>query len=159
MSFDFSNLDLNIILIPCSGSEYHGEIAHKAAIKLMEDSPISEISSVFCSTIFFKNYLLNKERLFEIFKNHLNNSFVIVINGCRTSCASIIFKKLGVNIDLIINVQDIIPKPKMNLSDLEAFKNMPKLTNIKEEEINKVISHLLLKLKEKILLIRKEIVK
>jgi len=47
----------------------------------------------------------------------------------------------------------------MNLSDLEAFKNMPKLTNIKEEEINKVISHLLLKLKEKILLIRKEIVK
>ncbi|MHA1328230.1 MAG: hypothetical protein ACTSRH_13075 [Promethearchaeota archaeon] len=88
MSFDFSNLDLNIILIPCSGSEYHGEIAHKAAIKLMEDGPISEISS-----------------------------------------------------------------------DLEAFKNMPKLTNIKEEEINKVISHLLLKLKEKILLIRKEIVK
>ena len=37
----------------------------------------------------------------------------------------------------------------MNLNDLSSFKNLPKLSNIKEEEIKKVVQHVLDKLKEK----------
>ncbi|MHA1282186.1 MAG: putative zinc-binding protein [Promethearchaeota archaeon] len=146
---DVKSLKDNIIFIPCSGSEYHGEIAHKAAIELVENSPISQFSSLFCSTIFLKNVLLNKERLVEITKNHLNNSFVVVLNGCRTSCSSTILKNLGIKPDFIIEVQDVIPKKKMNLNDLSSFKNLPKLSNIKEEEIKKVVQHVLDKLKKK----------
>ena len=137
----------NIILVPCSGSEYHGELARQAAIRLAERSQISTFSSMTCSTIFMKNILLGKDRLVEITKNHLKHSFIIIINGCTTACASVIYKHLEIVPDLIISVQAIIPKQHMNLNDLNTFKNLPKLSEIKEEDIRKVIEFVLQELK------------
>jgi len=137
----------NIVLIPCSGSEYHGELARQVAIRLVEKSKIASISSMTCSTIFLKNVLLEKEQLVEITKNHLKHSFIIIINGCNTACASVIYKHLEIVPDLIISVQDIIPKQRMNLNDLNTFKNLPKLSEIKEEDIRKVLEFVLQELK------------
>jgi len=138
----------NIVLIPCSGSEYHGELARQVAIRLAEKSKISSISSMTCSTIFFKNVLLEKEKLVEITKNHLEHSFIIIINGCNAACTSVIYEHLDIQPDLIISVQDIIPKHRMNLNDLNTFKNLPKLSKIKEEDIKKVLDFVLQKLKK-----------
>lgn len=137
----------NIVLISCSGAEYHGELAHQVAIRLAEQSSISEISSKLCTTILFKNALLKKDRLVEITKRYLKHNFIVVIDGCKTSCASKILKTLEINSDLIITVQDIVPKPKMNLNDLSTYKNLPKLSNLKEEDLEKVTNHILEKLK------------
>jgi uncharacterized metal-binding protein len=131
----------NIVLIPCSGAEYHGELARQVAIRIAEKSKISSISSMSCSTIFFKNVLLGKEQLVDITKNHLKHSFIIIINGCNTACASVIYEYLDNVPDLIISVQDVIPKQRMNLNDLNTFKNLPKLSEIKEGDIKKVIGH------------------
>jgi len=49
---------------------------------------------------------------------------------------------------LIFPVQDIIPKQCMNLNDLNTFKNLPKLSEIKEEDIRKVIEFVLQELKK-----------
>ncbi|TES94854.1 MAG: hypothetical protein E3J90_11065 [Promethearchaeota archaeon] len=138
----------NIVLIPCSGSEYHGELARQVAIRLAEKSKIASISSMTCSTIFFKNVLLEKQQLVEISKNHLKHSFIIIIDGCNTACASAIYKHLDIVPDLIISVQDIIPKQRMNLNDLNTFKNLPKLSEIKEEDIRNVIEFVLKELKK-----------
>ncbi len=138
----------NIILIPCSGSEYHGELARQVAIRLAEKSKIAIISSLTCSTIFLKNVLLEKEQLVEITKNHLKHSFIIIINGCNTACASVIYEHLDIVPDLIISVQDIIPKQHMNLNDLNTFKNLPKLSEIKEEDIKMVIEFVLQELQK-----------
>lgn len=129
----------NIVLIPCSGSEYNGELARQVAIRLAEKSEIASISSMTCSTIFLKNVLLGKEKLVEITKNHLEHSFIIIINGCNTACASVIYNHLNIIPDLIISVQDIIPKQSMNLNDLTTFKKLPKLSEIKEEDVRKVL--------------------
>ena len=137
----------NIVLIPCSGSEYHGELARQVAIRLVEKSKIATISSMTCSTIFLKNVLLEKQHLVEITKNHLKHSFIIIINGCNTACASVIYKNLDIVPDLIISVQDIIPKQRMNLNDLNTFKNLPKLSEIKEEDLRKVNEFVLQELK------------
>ena len=137
----------NIVLIPCSGSEYHGELARQVAIRLAEKSKIASISSMTCSTIFLKNVLLEKEKLVEITKNHLEHSFIIIINGCNTACTSVIYKHLDIVPDLIISVQDVIPKQRMNLNDLNTFKNLPKLSEIKDEDIRKVVEFALQELK------------
>ncbi len=138
----------NIVLITCSGSEYHGELARQVAIRLAEKSKIASISSMTCSTIFLKNVLLEKQQLVEITKNHLKHSFILIIIGCNTACASTIYKHLSIVPDLIISVQDIIPKQRMNLNDLNTFKNLPKLSEIKEEDIRKVIESVLQVLKK-----------
>lgn len=137
----------NIVLIPCSGSEYHGELARQVAIKLAEKSKISALASMTCSTIFLKNVLLGKDNMVEITKNHLKHSYVIMINGCNTACASQIYDHLGITPDLIISVQDIIPKQRTNLNDLDSFKNRNKLSEIKEDDIKKVINYILNELK------------
>lgn len=136
----------NIVLISCSGSEYHGELARQVAIRLAEKSKISTLSSMTCSTIFLKNVLLGKNRLVEITKNHLKQSFILIINGCKTACASAIYEYLEIIPDLIISVQDIIPKQRMNLNDLNAYKNTPKLSEIKAEDIESVENYVLNKL-------------
>jgi uncharacterized metal-binding protein len=145
----------NIVLIPCSGSEYHGELARQVAIRLAEESKIASISSMTCSTIFLKNVLLEKQQLVEITKNHLKHSFIIFINGCNTACASVIYKHLEIVPDLIISVQAIIPKQHMNLNDLNTFKNLPKLSEIKEEDIRKVLEFVLQDLQKHGLIIDK----
>jgi uncharacterized metal-binding protein len=132
----------NIVLIPCSGTEYHGELARQVAIRIAEKSKISSITSVSCSTIFFKNILLGKEQLVEISKNHLKNSFVIFINGCNTSCTTKIYEFLDIFPDLVISTQTIVPKQQLNLNDLATFKNRPKLSEIKEDDIEKVIEYI-----------------
>ena len=138
----------NIVLIPCSGSEYHGELARQVAIRLAEKSKIASISSMTCSTIFLKNVLLGKEKLVEITKSHLEHSFIIIIDGCNTACASVIYKHLEILPDLIISIQAIIPKQRMNLNDLNTFKNLPKLSEIKEEDIRKVLEYILQELEK-----------
>ncbi|MFX1478747.1 MAG: putative zinc-binding protein [Promethearchaeota archaeon] len=138
----------NIILLPCSGSEYHGELARQVAIQIAEKSRISTLASMTCSTIFLKNVLLQKEYMVEISKNHLKNSFLIMINGCNTACMSQIYDYIGVKPDLIISVQDIIPKERINLNDLNTFKNKNKLSEIKEGDIKKVIDHVFNELKK-----------
>jgi uncharacterized metal-binding protein len=138
----------NIILIPCSGSEYHGELARQVAIQISEKSRISSFASMTCSTIFLKNVLLRKDHLVEISKNHLKNSFLILINGCNTACMSQIYDKIGIKPDLIISVQDIIPKERINLNDLNAFKNKNKLSEIKAGDIKKLIEHIFNELKK-----------
>ena len=138
----------NIILIPCSGSEYHGELARQVAIQIAEKSGISNLASMTCSTIFLKNVLLRKDQMVQISKNHLENSFLIMINGCNTACMSQIYDYIGVKPDLIISVQDIIPKERINLNDLNTFKNKNKLSEIKEGDINKVIEYVFTELKK-----------
>ena len=138
----------NIILIPCSGSEYHGELARQVAIQIAEKSGISNLASMTCSTIFLKNVLLRKDQMVQISKNHLENSFLIMINGCNTACMSQIYDYIGVKPDLIISVQDIIPKERINLNDLNTFKNKNKLSKIKEGDINKVIEYVFTELKK-----------
>jgi len=138
----------NIVLIPCSGSEYHGELARQVAIELAEKSEITTFASMTCSTIFLKNILLGKDQMVEITKNHLKHSFLIMINGCNTACATQIYNHLGIHPDLIVSVQDMIPKQRMNLNDLNAFKITPKLSEIKEEDKNKVKEYILKKLKD-----------
>jgi uncharacterized metal-binding protein len=132
----------NIIIIPCSGSEYHGELARQVAIQIAEKSKISTLASMTCSTIFLKNILLRKDHMVEISKNHLKNSFLIMINGCNTACMSQIYDYIGIKPDLIISVQDIIPKERININDLNAFKNKKKLSEIKEGDIKKVIDRI-----------------
>ena len=138
----------NIILIPCSGSEYHGELARQVAIQIAEKSRISNLASMTCSTIFLKNVLLRKDHMVEISKNHLENSFLIMINGCNTACMSQIYDYIGIKPDLIISIQDIIPKERINLNDLNAFKNKNKLSEIKEADIKRVIDHVFNELKK-----------
>lgn len=139
----------DIIIIPCSGAEYHGELARQVAIKLSEKSKISTYSSMFCSTIFLKNVLLEKERMVEITKNDLKSKFIIVLDGCRTSCESLMLKNLGINPDLILHLNNIVPKEKVHLDDIEAYKNRPKLSEIKGEDIIKSTQHILEKLRDK----------
>jgi len=101
-----------------------------------------------CSTIFLKNILLGKDNLVEITKNHLKQSFLIIINGCNTACASVIYKHLDIAPDMIISINDIIPKQRMNLNDLNTFKNLPKLSEIKEEDVKKVLEFVFQELKK-----------
>lgn len=143
----------NIVLIPCSGSEYHGELARQSAINLAENSNISSLASMACSTIFLRNVLLSKDRMVEITKQHLKNSFLIMINGCNSSCASQIYKHLGIKPDLSISVQDIIPKQHININDISSFKNLNKLSEIKKEDIEKVSEYVLNELKQKNLIL------
>ncbi|MFX1457428.1 MAG: putative zinc-binding protein [Promethearchaeota archaeon] len=140
----------DIVLIPCSGAEYHGELARQVAIHLEEKSTISTISSLNCMTIFLKNVILKKESMVEIIKNHLKHLNIIIINGCRTACASEIYSYLGIVPDLIISVQDIIPKHHLNLNDLKHFENVPKLSEITKEDIKKVSDYILNKLYEQL---------
>ena len=138
-----------IILVPCSGSEYNGELARQVAIRIAEKSQLSAFSSMTCSTIFFKNILLGKDKLVEITKNHLKNSFIILIDGCNTGCESSIYEHLKIVPDLLISVQDIVPKQRMNLKDLSTFKKLPKLSQIKEEDIKNVSELIFQELKKK----------
>lgn len=139
----------NIIITPCSGAEYNGELARQVAIKLSENSEISSISSMHCSTIFLKNILLKNDILVQITKSHLKSSFSVIIDGCRISCVKTIFNFLELEPDLVIYVDEVVPKQKLNINDLEAFKNLPRLSNIKKEDINKVTNLITEKLKEK----------
>ncbi len=139
----------NIIITPCSGAEYNGELARQVAIKLSENSEISSISSMHCSTIFLKNILLKNDILVQITKEHLKSSFSVIIDGCRISCVKTIFNFLELEPDLVIYVDEVVPKQKLNINDLEAFKNLPRLSNIKKEDINKVTNLITEKLKEK----------
>ncbi|MFO8018426.1 MAG: putative zinc-binding protein [Promethearchaeia archaeon] len=139
----------NIVLIPCSGSEYNGELARQVAIRLNDEGVISKNSSMLCSTTFLKNILLEKQSLVDITKNNLKSSFLIVIEGCKSSCKSLILKQLGINPDMIFHVDQIVPKERLNLSDLEVFKNRPRLSNIKKDDISKMVDYIIKSLKEK----------
>ena len=137
----------NIILIPCSGSEYHGELARQVTIQLIENSRISSLASMTCTTILLKNVLLEKDHMVEITKDHLKHSFLVMINGCNSACASQIYEYLGIKPDLIISIQDIIPKQRIDLSDINSLKNRNKLSEIKEEDVKKVMNHVFNELK------------
>lgn len=139
----------NIIITPCSGAEYNGELARQVAIKLSENSEISSISSMHCSTIFLKNILLKNDIQVQITKEHLKSSFSVIVDGCKISCVKTIFNFLELEPDLVIYVDEVVPKQKLNINDLEAFKNLPRLSNIKKEDINKVTNLITEKLKEK----------
>jgi len=139
----------HVVLIPCSGAEYNGELARQVAIRLKENSKISSISSMHCSTIFFKNVLLKNEQLVEITKNHLKSCFLVIIDGCKTSCADSIFQTLDIKPDLLIHIDDFVPKGRINLNDIEAFKNRPQLSKINEEDIKKIADFVMTQLKER----------
>jgi uncharacterized metal-binding protein len=102
-----------------------------------------------CSTIFLKNVLMGKENLVEITKNHLNNSFIIIINGCNSSCASKIYRYFEIEPDLVISFQDIIPKPHLNLNNLNTFKILPKVSDVKNVDIDLVIKYILEELQKR----------
>lgn len=138
----------NIIIIPCSGGEYNGELARQVAIRLSENSEISTFSSMFCSTIFLKNILLKKDRLVEITTNHLKASFIVVIDGCGTSCITTILKDLNIVPNLVVHIDELVPKPKLNINDIDAFKNQPRLSNIKKDDIEKVTNLVFKKLRD-----------
>ncbi|MHA1266976.1 MAG: putative zinc-binding protein [Candidatus Helarchaeota archaeon] len=139
----------NILFIPCSGAEYNGELARHVVIQLSEISPIAEISSVLCLTIFLKYHLLNKERLFEIMKKNIASNFSVVIDGCSGSCALHLLKTLDVKPDLVINLRKLVPKPTINFNDLQAFLNQPRMSNLKQEDIEKVTTYVLNQLSER----------
>lgn len=139
----------NIILIPCSGSEYNGELARKIALNLDVNDSISNFSEFFCSTFFLRNYLLKKENLFEMTKQRLFSNYIIVIDGCRTSCMVQILKALDIKPDLVINLQQFVPKPDLDLNDPNAFQKIPKANDVNHEEVEKISNYILDKLREK----------
>lgn len=138
----------DIKLIACSGAEYNGELARQVAIELSENSSIADTTSMFCLTIFLRNILLNEEQIIKITKDQLSSSFIVVVDGCTGLCALKILKHLGIKADLIVNVQQLVPKPKINFSDIESFKNRPRMHNVKKEDVEKVSNHIIKRLKE-----------
>jgi len=133
----------HIIFIPCPGSEYNGELARRAAIQLSEVSTIADKSSMFCLTIFLRNNLL-KESSFEYMKTELTSNYIILIDGCNKACTFKILKHFEIKPHLVINLNKIIPKPKINLNDIQTFKNLPRMSDLRQEDINKVINYVLL---------------
>ncbi len=137
-----------IIFIPCSGSEYNGELARHVAIQLNEASAIADKSSMLCFTIFLRNFLL-KEPSFEFMKADLTSNYIVLIDGCSGACTFKILKHFEITPNLVINLNKLIPKPKMNLNDIQAFKNRPRMNDLRQEDISKVIDYVFLQLQEK----------
>ncbi len=137
-----------IIFVPCSGGDYNGELARHVAIHLSETSAIADKSSMLCFTIFLRNNLL-REPSFEFMKKDLTSNYIVLIDGCSGACAFKILKHLEIKPDLVINLNKLIPKPKINLNDLQAFKNRPRMSNLRQEDISKVMHYILLQLQEK----------
>ncbi|MHA1251143.1 MAG: putative zinc-binding protein [Candidatus Helarchaeota archaeon] len=132
----------HIIFVPCSGSEYNGELARHIAIKLSEKSPIADMSSMLCFTILLRTNLL-EEPSFEIMKNDLTSNYIVVIDGCSGACAFKILKHLKITPDLVINLNKLVPKSKINLNDPQAFINRPRMSNLRQEDIDKVTHYIL----------------
>ncbi|MHA1800080.1 MAG: putative zinc-binding protein [Candidatus Helarchaeota archaeon] len=137
----------DIILIPCSGAEYNGELARQVAITLSEKSVIADHTSTLCLTIFMKHILLNENRLLEITKKKMEQSRVVIIDGCSGACVFKIFKNLNIKVDLVINLRKLFPKKTMNFRDIKAFLARPKMSDVKQEDIDKAIEYILNKLK------------
>jgi uncharacterized metal-binding protein len=83
-----------IILIPCSGAGYNGELARQAAIQLTENSTIADKSLMLCFTIFLRYGLLKEDQSFKNMSEYLKSNFIVVIDGCSGGCALKILKKL-----------------------------------------------------------------
>ncbi|MHA1130449.1 MAG: putative zinc-binding protein [Candidatus Helarchaeota archaeon] len=137
-----------IIFVPCSGGEYNGELARRVAIQLSETSAIANNSSMLCFTIFLRNNLL-REPSFEFIKKDLTSNYIVLIDGCSGACAFKILKHFEITPNLVINLNKLIPKPKINLNDLQAFKNLPRMSNIKQEDILKVENYVIEQLEAK----------
>lgn len=134
--------------IACSGADYNGELARQVAIRLCENSPIQDNSSLFCFTIFLKNCMLKDKKAFETMKQQLTSSSIIVIDGCSGGCVFKLLNFLKIKPDLVINLQKLVPKEKINPNDISSFKR-PNLAHVREEDIEKVSNYIMEQLKEK----------
>ena len=142
----------NIKIIPCSGAEYNGELSRQVAIRLCENGPIANHSTMLCFTIFLRTILSNPEKATEIIKNQLSSNFVIVIEGCKGSCVLKILKLLNsteFKPDLHINIEKSVPKKIIDYKKIRATENIPRLSNLRIEDIDQVSNSIIKQLKEK----------
>ncbi|MHA1300490.1 MAG: putative zinc-binding protein [Candidatus Helarchaeota archaeon] len=137
-----------IEIIACSGAEYNGEIARQVAIILSEKSSIADRTTMLCLTIFLRNFLLKEEKMFNMTKEELKSSYLMVIDGCSGACIFKILKSLDIKPDLVVNLNKLIPKPKINFNSIEAFRNRPRMSTIKKEHVDKVVNYIMGKLEE-----------
>lgn len=138
-----------IIFVPCSGGEYLGELARRAAIQLSEASIIANSSSMLCLTIFLRYHLLNEKASFEFMKKDLTSNYIVLIDGCSGACAFKMLKSLGITPHIVINLNKLIPKPRIDLNDLQAFQNRPQMFNVRQEDLEKITNYILQELQEK----------
>ena len=138
-----------IILIPCSGAGYNGELARQAAIQLTENSPIADKSLMLCFTIFLRYGLLKEDQSFKNMSEYLKSSFIVVIDGCSGGCALKILKNFDLKPDLVVNLNKLIPKKMLDLNAIQNPCDIPRLSNIKKEDLEKVSNFIMDQLKEK----------
>ncbi|NHI91066.1 MAG: hypothetical protein EAX96_01100 [Candidatus Lokiarchaeota archaeon] len=146
-----------ISLIPCSGADYNGELARQAAIKLSEDSPISEFSNMLCFTIFLRYNLLKEDQMASLMKTNLLSTYIVVIDGCSGACAFRILKGLDIEPNLVVNLQKLVPKEVVSPKNVKSILTHRSLNKIKEEDIKKVTNYILKKLQEEKILEIKEL--
>jgi len=138
-----------IILIPCSGAGYNGELARQAAIQLTENSPIADKSLMLCFTIFLRYGLLKEDQSFKNMSEYLKSSFIVVIDGCSGGCALKILKNFDLKPNLVVNLNKLIPKKMLDLNAIQNPCDIPRLSNIKKEDLEKVSNFIMDQLKEK----------
>jgi len=138
-----------IILIPCSGAGYNGELARQAAIQLTENSPIADKSLMLCFTIFLRYGLLKEDQSFKNTSEYLKSSFIVVIDGCSGGCALKILKNFDLKPNLVVNLNKLIPKKMLDLNAIQNPCDIPRLSNIKKEDLEKVSNFIMDQLKEK----------
>ena len=138
-----------ILFLPCSGAGYNGELARQAAIQLTENSPIADKSLMLCFTIFIRYGLLKEDQSFKSMSDYLKSNFIVIIDGCSGGCALKILKKFDIKPDLVINLNKLIPKKMLDINAIQNQCDIPRLSNIKKEDLEKVSSFMMDQLKEK----------
>jgi len=138
-----------ILFLPCSGAGYNGELARQAAIQLTENSPIADKSLMLCFTIFIRYGLLKEDQSFKSMSDYLKSNFIVIIDGCSGGCALKILKNFNIKPDLVINLNKLIPKKMLDLSAIQNQCDIPRLSNIKKEDLEKVSNFIMNQLKEK----------
>ncbi|GAH77158.1 unnamed protein product, partial [marine sediment metagenome] len=58
-------------------------------------------------------------------------------------------KALDIKPDLVINLQQFVPKLSLDLNDPDAFQKIPKANDVNQEEVEKISNYILDKLREK----------
>jgi uncharacterized metal-binding protein len=138
-----------IIFIPCSGAGYNGELARQAAIRFTENSPLADKSLMLCFTIFLRYGLLKEDQAFKGMSDYLKSNFIVIIDGCSGGCALKILKNFDIKPDLVINLNKLIPKKVLDINAIQNPCDIPRLSNIKKEDLEKVSNFIVDQLKEK----------
>lgn len=138
-----------IIFIPCSGAGYNGELARQAAIQLTENSSIADKSTMLCFTIFLRYGILKEDQSFKGMSDYLKSNLIVVIDGCSGGCALKILKNFDIKPDLVINLNKLIPKKVLDIKSIQNTCDIPRLSNIKKDDLEKVSNFIIDQLRDK----------